>query len=107
MKGDNQDLKIIRTGLSGNDNLNAFQQDPGLGEDMIFDPSDPVVRGKIMLRLRNLFDDFEVQNRYRLLEDTVKWTEDLGAQTLALDFKYANLETDDVKDFNKGFREGV
>lgn len=107
LTGDPQDQKIINTGLSGNDNLNAFQQDPGLGEDMVFDLTDPVVRGKIMVRLRDVFTDFEAQNRYRLLEDTIKWDEDPAKQELNLSFKYHNLETDDPKDFDKGFREGV
>jgi hypothetical protein len=104
---DDQDQKIINIALSGNDNLNAFQQDPGLGEDMVFDLSDPVVRGKIMARLRDVFSDFEAQNRYRLLEDTVEWEEDPGKQELNLRLKYHNLETDDIKDFSKGYREGV
>jgi len=105
--GDPQDQKIIDIGLSGNDNLNAFQQDPGLGEDMVFDLADPVVRGKIMIKLRDLFVDFEAQNRYKLLEDTVQWDENTEDQELSLRFKYHNLETDDKKDFDKGFREGV
>lgn len=107
VSGDTQDQKIINTALSGNDNLNAFQQDPGLGEDMVFDLSDPVVRGKIMGRLRDVFNDFEAQNRYRLLEDTIEWEEDPANQELNVRFKYHNLETDDVKDFEKGYREGV
>ena len=101
------DQKIIDTGLSGNDSLNAFQQDPGLGEDMVFDLSDPVVRGKIMIRLRDLFRGFELENRYKLLEDTIVWDEKLDTGELNLTFKYHNLETDDRKDFEKGFREGV
>lgn len=105
--GEKQDEKIINIGLSGNDNLNAFQQDPGLGEDMVFDLSDPVVRGKIMIRLRDLFNDFQIQNRYRLLEDTIVWDERPGSGELQLSFKYHNLETDDPRDFEKGFREGV
>lgn len=103
--GDSQDQKIINTALSSNDNSNAFQQDPGLGESMIFDISDPAVRGRIMSRLRLVFDEFTLQNRYKLLEDTLQWDESDGE--LNLTFKYANLETDDVKDFDKGYREGV
>lgn len=107
LRDDDQDFKIIGIALSGNDNLNAFQQDPGLGGDMVFDASDPIVRGRIMVRLRTVFNDFELQNRYRLLEDTIQWIEDPKEQTLALQFRYHNLETDDVKDFTKGFREGA
>jgi hypothetical protein len=107
LTGDPQDQKIINIALSGNDNLNAFQQDPGLGEDMVFDLSDPVVRGKIMGRLRTVFADFEAQNRYKLLEDTVQWEEKPNTGDLDLRFRYHNLETDDPKDFDKGFREGV
>lgn len=107
LTGDPQDQKIINTALSSNDNLNAFQQDPGLGEDMVFDLADPVVRGKIMARLRAVFNDFEIQNRYRLLEDTIVWEEFPESGDLDVRFKYHNLETDDRKDFEKGFREGV
>jgi hypothetical protein len=74
---------------------------------MVFDLSDPVVRGKIMIRLRSLFNDFQIQNRYKLLEDTIVWTEKMDTGELDLKFRYHNLETDDTKDFDKGFREGV
>lgn len=105
--GDVQDQKIIDTSLGSNDNQNAFQQDQGLGDDMIFDVNDAAVRGVIAIRLRDVFVDFEVQNRYRLLSDTIVWTKDSEKQELNLEFKYHNMETDDVRDFQKGFRQGV
>lgn len=105
--GDVQDQKIIDTSLGSNDNQNAFQQDRGLGDDMIFDVSDAAVRGVIRIRLRDVFADFEIQHRYRLLTDTIVWAQDSEKQELSLEFKYHNLETDDTKDFEKGFRQGV
>lgn len=100
-----QDDKIINTALAGNDNANAFQQDRGLGQGMVFDPADASTRGRILSRLREVFNEFEIQKRYRLLEDTIGWEEAEGE--LILSFTYHNLETDDPRDYSRSFREGV
>jgi len=100
-----QDDKIISTALTGNDNSNAFQLEPGLGNDMVFDPLDAAVRGRILIRLRAVFADFQIQNRYKLLEDTISWDSDDGELTLR--FRYHNLETDNTLDYSTGFKEGT
>lgn len=100
--GEENDRKIIMLALGSGWNENAFQQDIALGQDMIFALSDVTIRAKIKRRLVQIFRDFQTQNRYRLLTETIKWTE-AGDQTLELFFKYANLETDEVKDYTIKF----
>lgn len=103
--GDDNDRKIIKLALGSDENENAFQQgeDVALGQGMIFDLSDPAVRARIRRRLFRLFDNFEAQNRFKLLKDTIKWTEDLGEQELILEFKYLSIESDEIKEFDKRF----
>lgn len=103
VSGEENDRKIIILALGSGWNENAFQQDIALGQDMIFDLSDRTVRARIKRRLRQIFNEFQAQNRYRLLPGTIEWTEDSAGQTLELFFKYANLETDEVKDFTTKF----
>lgn len=105
VSGEDQDRKIIRAALGDNDNNNAFQQDPGLGADMVFDINDPVTRGIILRRLRLVFQDFERQKRYRLQEDTIKWAEDGGE--LILEFNYLNLESDKPESFTQRFGQDL
>lgn len=99
--GDVNDNKIISMALGDDDNENAFQQNIGLGIDMIFAIEDPAVRAKIMGRLRAIFRSFEAQKRYRLMPATVKWSQDSETQDLILEFKYLNLESDEVNTFKR------
>lgn len=95
---DENDRKIISTALSDNHNDNAFQQDPGLGADMIYAVNSDAIRGIIIQRLRDVFAEFERQNRYKLKEDTAVWS---GEESeLVLDFDYFNIETDEQKHFS-------
>ena len=100
---DENDRKIIRTALSSDDNENAFQQNIGLGEEMIFSLADPTSRAKIVRKINEIFQRFEAQKRYRLVDGTVRWREDSAKQTTSVSFKYLNLESDRVEDFNTGF----
>jgi hypothetical protein len=99
---DENDSKIISTALSDCDSDNAFQQELGLGSGMIFDVNDPLVRAKIMRRLNLIFDEFEKLKRYRLQEDTVKWSKDDDGG-LFLEFKYLNIESDELHTFQETF----
>lgn len=101
--GEENDRKIIFLSLGSGWNENAFQQDIALGQAMIFATNDPSVRALIRRRLIAIFREFQALNRYRLLQETIKWSEDAGRQELVLEFKYANLETDEVKDFTQRF----
>jgi hypothetical protein len=104
---DENDNKIIMLALGSDDNENAFQQDIGMGEAMIFDVSDPTLRGRIVGKLRQIFRRFETQKRYRLMGDTVRWTENPETGDLSLTFKYLNLESDEPQTFSRNFRSGA
>jgi len=100
---DDNDRKVIFTALSDCSSEHAFQQDLGLGGDMIFDISDPVLRARIQQRLYAIFKDFEAQNRYKLRTNTIKWSENSKEQALSLEFKYLNIESDEELTFKRAF----
>lgn len=106
VSGDENDNKIIQLALSSDSNENAFQQNIGLGQDMIFDLNDAGVRARILRRVILIFKAFQIQNRYKLLKNTVKWTEDGQNQALILEFKYVNLESDEEVFFRRAFTSG-
>jgi len=101
--GDINDAKIIKLALSSDDNENAFQQDIGLGTGMIFDISDSVLRSQIQRRVIRLFQNFQTQKRFKLLRDTLKWSENATQQELILEFRYVNLESDEEVFFRRAF----
>ena len=101
--GDTNDNKIISLALGSDDNENAFNQDIGLGIDMVFALQSPATRGKIMGRLRQIFRRFEAQKRYRFLSNTVVWSENTDTGDLTLEFKYLNLESDETNTFRRTY----
>ena len=103
VSGKLNDNKIISLALGSGWSENAFQQDIALGQSMIFDLNDEAVRARIRRQLTLIFRDFQNQNRYRLLPSTLKWTEDGENQQLVLEFKYANIEEDETRDFTQRF----
>lgn len=105
-EGDDQAKKVIAVALDEDDNDNPFQQNDGLGSSMIFSINDPSVRAKIMNRLVKAFSEFEKLDLYKLVVESVKWQEDVENQELGLKFNWINLETDEVKDFEKRFSGG-
>jgi hypothetical protein len=107
VNGDDNDIKIIKLALTNDDNENAFQQNIGLGEEMIFDLNDPTTRPKIISKLRRIFDKFEANNRFKLLYNTIKWEESSDDGELSLTFKYLNIESDEIKEFDQKFGSGV
>ena len=100
--GSENDDKIIRLSLADDNNENAFQQDIGLGVSAIFDVNDVMAKARVMTRLRNVFARFEAQKRYRLREDSIRWTTKEGE--LYLEFQYWNLESDDTRDYSAPMR---
>lgn len=106
VEGEANDQKIIHTALSDDDNENAFQQDIGLGQFMIFNVMDPGVRARIYQRLEQIFGRFQALARYKLLRSSIEWTEDSVEQELTLQFRYVNLETDEEVEFRKTFSAG-
>lgn len=103
VEGEENDKKTIFTALSDCDNANAFQQDLGLGNTMIFDISDPKLRARILRKLRAIFEVFQAQHRYKLKEETVEWIQDADRGELTLKFKYVNLESEETKGFSRIF----
>lgn len=99
--GTEQDESIIALALADDSNDNAFQQNEGLGSDMIFDVADPLSRAGILARLRRVFNRFEALKRFKLREETIVWNEGDGEMTL--EFKYISLEADEEKEFRKTF----
>jgi len=101
--GEDNDRKLISVALSDCDNENAFQQDLGLGSDIVFDINDSRSRQKVLRKLYAIFDDFEANHKYKLMRDTIKWTESPEEGSMALEFKYLDLETDETSEFKRVF----
>ena len=101
--GDDNDKKVIFTALSDCDSEHAFQQDLGLGSGMIFDIASPALRANILRRTKNIFDEFFRLHRFKLLKNTVKWAEDAETGELTLTFKYLNIESDEMGEFERTF----
>jgi len=99
--GDDNDIKVIKAALNSGDNENAFQQNITLGEDMIFGMSDPLIRSRITVKIRQIFEVFYEQHRFKLLVDTIKWTDE--AEVVNLTFRYLNLESDEEKEYSDTF----
>jgi hypothetical protein len=103
IEGDENDYKIISIALGSSENENAFQQDTTLDERMIFDLNDYVIRSNILKRLYKIFENFRLKKRFELRKETINWTEDPKNQTLTLEFRYVNLESDEDIFFRRAF----
>lgn len=90
--GNEQDNNVISIALGSDETENSFQQDTGLGEDIIFDINDPLAQAVILGRLRKIFATFTRLKRFKLLENTINWTQLAG--DMILTFKYVSMETD-------------
>lgn len=99
--GDENDQKTIAMALGSDDNENAFQQDIGLGDFMVFSVHDPEIRGKVMNRIRTIFKKFEAQKRFKLFPNTVRWLTDDESGEMTLQFKYLSIESDEEKVFSR------
>lgn len=99
--GDALASQTISTALRDGSNENAFRYQRALGEAMIFDVNDEVVRAKIIVRLRDIFAGFEREKRFRLLQESLKWAS-VGPE-LVLSFQYLDLETSSLRDFSESF----
>jgi hypothetical protein len=102
-EGDANDDKVIRLALGDDANENAFQQNIGVGADMVFGMSDELLQASIMRRVNEVFKRFEAQKRYMLRRNTIRWSQDSNAQELILEFKYVALESDREQTFREGF----
>jgi hypothetical protein len=101
--GDEQADKIIRLALHDGDNDNAYQQEVSLGIDMIYDVNGPSAQGQIVYRIIRIFQEFEKNELFKLVQDSIKWTELPETQELELEFKYINLESDEPSSFSRRY----
>lgn len=101
--GDANDDKIIRLALGDDANENAFQQNVGVGADMVFGQSDELLQASIMRRIGEVFKRFEAQRRYTIKRETIAWSQDSGSQELILQFKYVSLESESEQTFRESF----
>jgi len=101
--GDEQDKKIIALALGDGDNENAYMQNITLGQNMIFDIADDSIRAQITNRIKRIFKNFQAQNRFKLLGDTMKWNYDDSDGTITLSFRYLNIESDKINEFEKNY----
>ncbi len=103
-EGDEQASKVILLALSDNDNDNAFQQDEGLGAAHVFQLSDAGTRAYVNNRLKEIFAKFARVRLYQLQQSSIKWAKGDEAGDKVLEFKYINLETNEVQEFKKVYR---
>lgn len=90
--GDDQDNNIISIALAADENENFFQQNTGMNDDIVFDINDPLSQAFILQRIRTIFNTFTRLKRFKLLENTIQWTQVDG--DMILSFKYLPMETD-------------
>lgn len=100
--GDIASFDRISVALGDGDNINAWRQENSLGQQMIFDISDPQVRARIRARLNVVFDRFEREKRFKLLPETIRWIE--GPGSLELEFTYHDLESDEFRPFSRLYK---
>lgn len=100
--GDDNAIQAIKTALTDCENEHAFQQELGLGAGMVFASNDMRLRAVILRRVRGIFNEFQKEKRFKLLEETIKWSE--GDGELVLEFRYMDLESDEEKPFQRVFR---
>lgn len=103
VSGSENDDKIIRLALGDDTNENAFQQNIGVGANMVFDVNDEQIQSRIMRRVNAVFARFEAQKRFILRRNTIRWTSDSDTQELILEFKYVSVEADEERDFRQNF----
>lgn len=104
VEGEDNDQKTIFVAMSNCDNDHAFQQDLGMDIGVVFQTVDSGARAKVLRRIRDIFRLFEEDDRYRLLNDSLSWSTKEGE--LVLEFKYLNIETDQVQSFSRTFSSG-
>lgn len=102
-EGDENDDKVIRLALGDDANENAFQQNIGVGADMVFGQSDELLQASIMRRIGEVFRRFEAAKRYTLKRETIVWSRDSNTQELILQFKYLSLESEREQTFREAF----
>jgi len=96
VSGQDNDNKIITIALLDGENDNAFQQDLA-GSQNIFDIGDTVTRELIIERVSRVFASLERQNRYKLVEESIVFTQEGGDAIMFLN--YINLEAQEQREY--------
>ncbi|KKM82805.1 hypothetical protein LCGC14_1315800 [marine sediment metagenome] len=100
-----QDDKIVRMALADNSSNNAFQQGIGFGIFPVFSIDDAETRIGILQRVREIFRAFVAEERFKLREETLKFTNDKQGE-LVLEFKYLSLRADQERTFSATITPG-
>jgi hypothetical protein len=100
--GDDHASQTLLLALNDDDNTNAFQQELGIGVDMIFDTKNMALRARIMSRVNAIFRRFEQLDLFKLVRGSIKWDDSVEGE-LSLNLSYINLESDEVKSFSRRF----
>lgn len=99
---DAQATKLISIALSDLDNDNAFQQDIGLGSDLVFEISGSPFRAEVRRRVKEIFSEFEKNKKFKLINSSIKFSKEVPGEEV-LEFQYINIESDEVVSFKKNF----
>jgi hypothetical protein len=106
VEGDEQKRQVIVIALSSGENANAFQQDVNLGQAMIFGKDGPGLRAAVMQRLLQIFESFEREKLFRLMQETIAWSKGDDGE-LVIEFQYIDIESDETKSFRKQYSIGA
>lgn len=102
VSGDEQLRKIIICGLMDCENENPFNQDIGLGSQMIFAQNIDSLQADLRRRINALFRRLQLADRARLASP-VKFTVNSAEQELECDVHYLNIEENKSSDLSIGF----
>jgi len=91
VSGDDQLRKLIILNLSDCDSANPYQDDLGLGADMIFAIASVKLRADVKRKVNSLFRRLQLTDRARL-SGPPSFTTDEEEQSITMDIDYINLE---------------
>lgn len=94
--GNSNDIKIIAIALGSHESENAFQQPEFNMEAALFEMGDQGAQALVHRKLDLVFKQFELENRYRLIKESIVFAQG-GDGTLDIDFKFHNLEADEIQ----------
>lgn len=100
--GNEQLSKLISLNLADLESANPFQQDLGLGPDVVFSVGDEKLRLEMRRRIRALFRRLQLADRARLAKEPT-FSQDSEKQELTVDIDYINIEEDKPGTMALGF----
>lgn len=100
VSADAQDAKILSMALGDDENDNAFQQNIGLGEFMIFELPGDRTNALVLQRVKAIFRDFRAAQRFKLIPESIILRDEDEQGEFSIEFKFINLESDEEKTFS-------